>query len=111
MQFSNALAEVCKLLVQLTSTPRTSWGFYKKESSVPFTRGLCSATHHGIVSGAGPGFFCAWLQVFGQRGQDQMASNCDQVRAEIEEFKKLVPLVQVRWHCQPGTACRCFGCD
>jgi hypothetical protein len=38
----------------------------------------------------------ARLQVFTQRGQEQMAANCDAVRHKVEEFKAVVPLVQVR---------------
>jgi hypothetical protein len=36
------------------------------------------------------------LQVFTTRGLDQMAANADALRQQVEEFKALVPLVQVR---------------
>ena len=35
-------------------------------------------------------------KVFGQRGQEKCAENCEVVRAEVEDFKQYVPLVQVR---------------
>lgn len=35
-------------------------------------------------------------RAFSNRGATQLAANCDAVRASIEEFKAMVPLVQVR---------------
>lgn len=36
------------------------------------------------------------VQVFTNRGLEQMAANADSLRQQVEEFKALVPLVQVR---------------
>jgi hypothetical protein len=35
------------------------------------------------------------LQVFTTRGLEQMAANADALRQQVQEFKALVPLVQV----------------
>lgn len=42
-------------------------------------------------------------KVFATRRLDQMAANAESLRQEVEEFKTLVPLVQVC--CQPITCC------
>jgi hypothetical protein len=43
---------------------------------------------------------CVWgvvyMQVFTTRGLEQMSANADSLRQQVEEFKALVPLVQVR---------------
>jgi hypothetical protein len=39
------------------------------------------------------------LQVFTTRGLEQMAANADALRQQVEEFKALVPLVQVSAVC------------
>ena len=46
---------------------------------------------------------CIYAQVlyktgkaFATRGLDKCAENCELLRGEVEEFKKFVPLVQVR---------------
>lgn len=45
------------------------------------------ATAHKTVYKAG--------RAFNNRGATQLAANCDAVRANIEEFRNMVPLVQV----------------
>lgn len=50
--------------------------------------------------------------MFTQRGQEQMAANCDAVRHKVEEFKAVVPLVQVSWgvSCCMYTVCTPLVC-
>lgn len=39
-------------------------------------------------------------KAFATRGLDKCAENCELLRGEVEEFKKFVPLVQVRVVCK-----------